>query len=431
MSNQADPGGGGGAGRAPGYGFDTTKPGYRHRHIGGDGPIDCTLRSPHVKLLGQEFVLDDQALTQVKKGLDASALGDADIAWNNVTEQTQQVSAALQKAYADTFNAWAGDDADAASATFNRTVQSAMNMAYYAGQIRNATWHLHDGVNTLLTITDPDPAGAYQGLISRVAAAQAAIPNTMEWQVSKKTAGGWSKTEGNRTPGVADGPELAGGGVSGTTATPTHVSSTAGAIPSTPSLPQANGRPAGYQPGVDQPSESDPYNPPTASAFDDSTASTDPPVTKAHPPTLDTSSSLAGLSPGSSGSAASTSTGTGLPPDAGFSTGAGSIAGGLGGGVTGGMLGGGVTDGVMGGGVPHAVADGVADGDTLPGRSGRYPAGVDEPEQSTGRPGGTGVLPAAGGSRGTNQDERERSTWLEEDESLWGGDDDAPPAIIR
>jgi hypothetical protein len=35
-----------------------------------------------------------------------------------------------------------------------------------------------------------------------------------------------------------------------------------------------------------------------------------------------------------------------------------------------------------------------------------------------------------GGAGGNDEDERERSTWLEEDDDVWG-EADAPPSVIR
>jgi hypothetical protein len=35
------------------------------------------------------------------------------------------------------------------------------------------------------------------------------------------------------------------------------------------------------------------------------------------------------------------------------------------------------------------------------------------------------------GGDGGDEQERERSTWLTEDDDVWGGDPDAPPPVIR
>lgn len=45
--------------------------------------------------------------------------------------------------------------------------------------------------------------------------------------------------------------------------------------------------------------------------------------------------------------------------------------------------------------------------------------------------GGRGLFPMRGGGAGDDQDEHERSTWLVEDDEVWGGDDGAPSVIVR
>jgi hypothetical protein len=40
------------------------------------------------------------------------------------------------------------------------------------------------------------------------------------------------------------------------------------------------------------------------------------------------------------------------------------------------------------------------------------------------------MMPMAGGMGGQNQQDRERSAWLTEDEKIWESDDDVAPPLI-
>ena len=44
--------------------------------------------------------------------------------------------------------------------------------------------------------------------------------------------------------------------------------------------------------------------------------------------------------------------------------------------------------------------------------------------------GGRGMMPMAPGGHGQGEKERERSTWLTEEDDVWGGDGDAAPPLI-
>ncbi|TDD32528.1 WXG100 family type VII secretion target [Actinomadura sp. KC06] len=122
-------------------------------------------------------------------------------------------------------------------------------------------------------------------------------------------------------------------------------------------------------------------------------------------------SDLAGLPPGGGGGAGDPFGRTGL--------GGGGMPGGGGGGSIPG--GGGLGAGGLAGGMPGGAAGGGAGAGRGGGRAG-----------SAGR-GGMGGMPMGGGrgGGGNGEDEHERTTWLTEDEDVWGGNDDdtAPPVI--
>lgn len=100
--------------------------------------------------------------------------------------------------------------------------------------------------------------------------------------------------------------------------------------------------------------------------------------------------------------------------------------GGGGGGLPGGMPGGGgLPTGTPGGGPsalgtgPGSIGGGLLGGPGL-GRNGLAAGGM----------GGMGMPMGVGGGGGRDGEERERSTWLTEDEDVWGGNDEAAPPVI-
>jgi hypothetical protein len=104
-------------------------------------------------------------------------------------------------------------------------------------------------------------------------------------------------------------------------------------------------------------------------------------------------------------------------------------AGGLGSGGVGSGLGpGGIGGGPGAGGVGSgagALGAGRGGPGSGPGGSGSGSAGA------AGRgAGGVGGAPMHGGGHGGDEEERERSTWLTEDEDVWGGNTDVPPPVI-
>jgi hypothetical protein len=134
-------------------------------------------------------------------------------------------------------------------------------------------------------------------------------------------------------------------------------------------------------------------------------------------PGIDTSSSLAGFDGGASGPGAGA---FGGGPGAG-GLGAGSLGAG-GGGLGAGSLGAGGGLGAGGSGLAGGGAG--AGGGGLTGVGG---AGVGGGAGGAGR--GVGMMPMTGGGGQGGQQDRERTTWLAEDESVWG-ETDAPPGVI-
>ncbi|WP_192809731.1 WXG100 family type VII secretion target [Actinomadura rudentiformis] len=105
---------------------------------------------------------------------------------------------------------------------------------------------------------------------------------------------------------------------------------------------------------------------------------------------------------------------------------------GRGGGAGGGGIPGG---GAGGGGIPGGGMAGAMPGAGMGGGAGRGGAGTGKGSglgKGGMRAGGMGMGAPMGGAggRGGSEDENERSTWLTEDEDIWGGSDDAAPPVI-
>jgi uncharacterized protein YukE len=113
---------------------------------------------------------------------------------------------------------------------------------------------------------------------------------------------------------------------------------------------------------------------------------------------------------------------------------AGAGGGGLPGGVGGGSLGGGagLGGGVGGGGLPGGGLGAGAGVGVLGGGAGGgagIGAGAGAGKGAAGRPGMGSPMGGHGGG-GEGEEERERSTWLTEDDDVWGGDGDTAPPVI-
>jgi uncharacterized protein YukE len=115
--------------------------------------------------------------------------------------------------------------------------------------------------------------------------------------------------------------------------------------------------------------------------------------------------------------------GVGGGPGAGAGLGSGGLGGGAGAGAG---LGGGPGAGAGLGGGPNAAGLGAGMGPGM--GAGRGVGAGAAGKGGAGRPGMGGA--PMGGHGGEGEEERERSTWLTEDEDVWGADDDAAPPVI-
>ncbi len=131
---------------------------------------------------------------------------------------------------------------------------------------------------------------------------------------------------------------------------------------------------------------------------------------------------------GAGGSPFGTGSGTDLSSFPGGGPGLGGGGGGLGGGLGGGAGGGfGADPGGFGGaGTGSAGGPGGAFG----GGPGAAGAGAGAGRAGAGMRGPMGGMPMGHGAQGGKEEERERNTWLTEDEDVWGADDDTAPPVI-
>jgi hypothetical protein len=131
-----------------------------------------------------------------------------------------------------------------------------------------------------------------------------------------------------------------------------------------------------------------------------------------------------GAGPGPAGGLGS-GLGSGSPGAGGIGAGPGGPGAGLGGPAAG-VGPAGIAGGPMGAG--RSAGRGAGGGPGGAGRSGRV--GTGPGAGGAGAAGRGGLAPLHGGGHGEDEQERERTTWLTEDEDDWGGETNAPPPVI-
>ncbi|MFI6821778.1 WXG100 family type VII secretion target [Micromonospora sp. NPDC050187] len=258
----------------------------------------------------------------------------------------------------------------------------------------------------------------YQGQASTMPGETSALPTQQNpnLETPNLETGGSGGGAGS-VPSLPGGPGT--GGLPGTTDLPSTTN------PDLPSTPDPD---LGRDPGTDLPDTTTP-------GFDDT------------PPGLDDDQYGSGLA--SAGPTTTTGTG-GLPSTSGLGSGgglggSGSVPGGgalgrpvatmmppmMGGGAAGAGRGGGKlgAGGRLGAGMAPGMLGG-AGGAGGRGAGGNRGAGA-AAAGARGAVGGRGGLVGAGAGAGYGEDETSRSTWLDEDEDIWGADGDSLPGILR
>jgi hypothetical protein len=399
------------------------------------------------------------AVESAMKAANPAGLTQKAALWDSAFDDVAGYTNALDSIYSKISSAWSGDDADQALQTLGGlhatladqiehtgTMTSTLkDMAADLTDCKNAWGHdssVMGGLGNWVT-GDQDRAAAadYNRLVSNCGTYLDRMPHSVPTQV--KTSGGAAFSTGPDMPGNAGaGGAPSVGGPSGAA----HAGDPAAAAIRQPGLadPHVGG------PGSDEPSY--PGMHPTSSNLGDppygsgvpgggspiggvSTANGVPtggiPAGPGGVGTGPGSTALPGGSDvGSVGSGASTlagydpvggaaGTGVGVAGDpALIPDGAVGAAGGVGPGAAG--LGGGLLAGAAGG---RGDAERTRD-TTVPAGRGGTAGGAASAS------GGRGLFPMRGGAAG-DDDEHERSTWLVEDDEVWGGEDGAPSVIVR
>lgn len=417
-------------------GFDSSKGTYNNQKTRDHYGDAFFWRHEKKNLVG--MTLDDgkaAGFAQVKEGLKLESINNKVDAWQQIDSDYQGYYQTLSQAYQDTFANWSGDDADAAQKTFGYIVKSAQLMAGtnggkppgypgYALNMYHATKQIADAVQAALGTGSDSPGvdigpvslgnpfgnhdgdgnadeAAFNKMVQSIWTAQGVMNGNLEWQ---SPTGGQDPYQGNHPTGpgattpTTSGPHSATAPhVSPTTPTHTHTD--------TPTITDPTKTPHPKSPTVTPPTPTQPTDPTPVSPIHTA------PIGSGGGggggiggggvglPGIDTGSTLAGISGGGAGGGLGMSGGAG-----GLDGGAGTLTSGASG------LGGGAGAGAgMGG----AGAEGAGTGAAGAGAGARGP----------------GMLPMRPGGRGGDDDERERSTWLTEDDDVWAGEQ-APPSVI-
>ena len=411
------------------YAFDPSDTGARYHSYqtrGGD-PIDGTFHyTEHENIFGA--TVDDgkaEAFRKVQAGLNPESLQTKAEAWQLVHDHIKGIGGRLSTAYTQVFNAWSGDDADAAQKTFSHVLTSTSALTDNANSMYTGTKQVADAAQKAKGVSSDGPGfgsklsgglglgggdgdgnadvQAYFKLVDSVSGGRDYMPHTVQWQVKTDAAGAKDPYGGD--------PGASGGGVGGVGSPHLGGTSPHSSV-ATPNIKNPGNPPHHTTTGIPPIDGTDPTG---TSTIGDPTGGT-PGVgsgvgggSTIGVPHLDTGSSLAGMDgsgAGFGGAGGGAYGGGGL----------GSMSAGLGGGVGGGGIG--TTSGLAGEGLGAAGAGAGA-------------AGAGAAGAGAGRAGAGGMMmPMRGGAGGNDEDERERSTWLEEDDDVWG-EADAPPSVIR
>jgi len=216
------------------YAFDPSDTGahyYSFPTRGGE-PIDGNFHyTEHENIFGA--TVDDgkaEAFRKVQAGLNPESLQTKAEAWQLVHDHIKGIGGRLQTAYTQVFNAWSGDDADAAQKTFGHVLTSTSALTDNANSMYTGTKQIADAAQKAKGVSSDGPGfgsklsgglglgggdgdgnadvQAYFELIDNVSSGRDYMPHTVQWQV--KTDGGIKQNYGG-DPGAAGG----GGGVGG------------------------------------------------------------------------------------------------------------------------------------------------------------------------------------------------------------------------
>jgi hypothetical protein len=385
-------------------------------------------------------------------------------AWTNAQGTLESISSAISEALTTVQQSWKSDGAQLAYDRLHVTQLSATNIAAASGEIGSGISAIARGVDKARGTkgassenfgdqvydfvggsgNEDAASAAFAALVSDVNSGLNALPTLLQTQLKSQGMPDGAAVQGLGAPQIPTGPAGLGSGG----AAPTGGSVPAGSIPRPPTTGTGKNPGTGTgsdisRPPVDAIPGWPPRNPPAGvtggSDYPGSGTITDPSF-GTRVPSLDASSRLAGVGDGSGFGSGSSSGGFGGSGSGGLGSGGAGSAGFGGGGAgagTGGFSGAGAggASGLAGqGGGRPGSGSGLAGGGPGAGRGAGSGTGTSG-AGSAGAGGRGGVMGGApmggrgGGGGGGNDDERERTTWLTEDEDVWGATK-APPGVI-
>jgi hypothetical protein len=347
--------------------------------------------------------------------------------WSQVSTKASGYSTKLSGAISKITGAWEGDDADQATKILQGLYATVSSQSTHAANMSSALANMganlqsvkdsygHDestmgGIGNYFSGSDDrGAASAYKSLMTNFQENLGIMPKTVPTEIKSGAASSSISPPPPppKTGGAGGAPSVGGPGSAahGANPTPAHIQ-----------------QPTLHHPTTTDPNTTDPtwknpdYTDPTGNDPGLNNGGTDP-------------NGPGGVSPYSGGGG-----GIGVPggSGAGLDTG-GSLAGlgGAGGGLGagGGGLGAGDASGVgAGAGALNGGLGAGAGAGSSAGGSG-LGAGAGTPGGAVGAAGGRGMMMPMHGAGQGDEDERERSTWLSEDEDVWGNEDDVPTVI--
>lgn len=400
------------------------------------------------------------AVEDAMKAANPAGLSQKAALWDSAFDDVAGYTNSLNSIYSQISGAWSGDDADQALETLGGlhatladqidhtgTMSSTLkDMAADLTACKNSWGHdssVLGGFGNWVT-GDQDRAAAndYNRLVSNCGSYLDRMPHSVPTQVKTAADAAWS--DGPVTPGNAGaGGAPAVGGPGGAA----HAGDPAAAAIRQPGLADPHvGAPRSEDPNYPgmHPPASELGNPPYGSGDPGSGVPPGgfPEGTGVPPGGIPAGPGGIGTGPGGTAFPGGSDVGS-VPPGArtlaGYAPAGGAAGAGLGaaadpamipGGAAGAAVGAGPGSAGLGGGLLAGTSGGRGDGEgtratTVPG------GGGDATGATATADGGRGLFPMRGGGASDDEDEHERSTWLVEDDEVWGGQDGAPSVIVR
>ena len=374
-------------------------------------------------------------------GVQPSGVHDKSVTWHNVAGTLDQLKADLDSALSVIRDHWRDDSSKDAKEKLTTLSLTAENLSQASTKMSSGLAQLGDALDTVKSsagatgdASDETATADWLAFVSNMNAGLDLFPKVIRGQIDPNAAPNTFQDPRGTDMGSSGSPGGIGSGGSGGGKGYPKIDPGTGIKPTypDPNLTDGNNDTTLDNPTLDNPTLDNPTTdgPGDYPGFDTGSNGGDDGYGSGSGgygsglPSLDGSSRLA-----SAGGAGGLGSGGGFGGGGG---GFGGSGGGLGGGSGAGGFGGGSGGGLGSGGGSGlgGSAGGMMGGGTA-GRPGSAPAGAGAGGRGVmGGMGGMGGGRGGGGGGGGDDDERERSTWLTEDEDVWGAAP-APPGVIR